>query len=352
MAKCNLLGRGEARYSKKLEKAKEKIVKLKARVQELETMVEVKENEYLMSLKVPKKAKSSKNLENSINSISNSDALAASNFSLKEQGKQSSTPKPGIDLTANDDSKYLQSLKIENLNATKNEAVNISNGSKTTLSLDKERDCIFIDDDATDYTKALPECPKHNYKDQKRDGDTFSKPSLVKPEAASRIKTGPSFQGKCNLDEPSRVDIDIKMDDISACAMNEDATLQANVKQAQPVVNIRKESPLTLSNSVDICFSGGLLGPDGTHRYLGKWCKRGQNSESTSTKGSNNGDLIAVGADGRGGRIKVLRNSSQSFLDGKENSVSSKRLKSGPKTSSLQSRGCLQIEHFFGKVNQ
>lgn len=29
MAKCNLLGRGEARYSKKLDKAKEKINKLK-----------------------------------------------------------------------------------------------------------------------------------------------------------------------------------------------------------------------------------------------------------------------------------------------------------------------------------
>jgi len=29
MAKCNILGRGKARYSKKLEKAKEKITKLK-----------------------------------------------------------------------------------------------------------------------------------------------------------------------------------------------------------------------------------------------------------------------------------------------------------------------------------
>lgn len=64
---------------------------------------------------------------------------------------------------------------------------------------------------------------------------------------------------------------------------------------------------------MDICFTGGLLGPDGTQRYLGRWCKRGQNSESTSTKGSSNGNLIAVGADGRGGRIKVPRNPSQSF---------------------------------------
>jgi len=37
---------------------------------------------------------------------------------------------------------------------------------------------------------------------------------------------------------------------------------------------------------------------------------------------------------------------------GKENSTSSKRLKLGAKTSSLHSQGCLQIEHFFGRVTQ
>ncbi|XP_057454692.1 uncharacterized protein LOC130746161 isoform X2 [Lotus japonicus] len=328
MAKCNVLGRGEARYSKKHEKAKEKIIKLKARVHELERAAEVKENEYLMSLKVSKKTKSSKKgYENSTNS--DSDVFTAGKFSLDEQSKQISTPKSGIDLTAKSGSNYLQSLKIQNSNSTKNEAVNISNGSKTTLSMDEDIDCILIDDDAT-------EC-------------TFSKP-LAKPEAAPGIVTETSLQRKCNLVESSRVDIGL--DDISTGNMDEDVTLQANVKQAQPVVNIRKESTLTPSSSGDICFSGGLIGPDGTHRYLGKWCKRGQNSESTSAKGSSNGDLISVGADGRGGRIKVLRTQGQSFPDGMENSTSSKRLKLGPKTTSLQSRGCLQIEHFFGRVSQ
>lgn len=60
----------------------------------------------------------------------------------------------------------------------------------------------------------------------------------------------------------------------------------------------------------DVCFSSGVLGPDGTNRYLGKWCKRGQ------MKGSNIGDLITVGADGRGGRVKVLRSSNQSSMVG------------------------------------
>jgi len=38
--------------------------------------------------------------------------------------------------------------------------------------------------------------------------------------------------------------------------------------------------------------------------------------------------------------------------DGKENSVSAKKCKYGAKTSSLQSQGCLQIEHFFGRASQ
>lgn len=66
----------------------------------------------------------------------------------------------------------------------------------------------------------------------------------------------------------------------------------------------------------DFCFSGGLLGPDGTNRYLGKWCKRGQNKESAASKGSTNGNLIAVGADGRGGRVKVLKSPNQTLQVG------------------------------------
>ncbi|RDX62595.1 hypothetical protein CR513_59057, partial [Mucuna pruriens] len=349
MAKCNVLGRGEARYSKKLDKAKEKITKLKGRVQELETLAEAKENEYLMSPKLSKKGKCSKNLENNINS--DSVALTACKFSLKEQNKQVSSPKSGMDLTANDNSKSLQSLKIENSNASKNTTVNISNGSKTTLSLDKKRDYITIDEDDSEGPKDLQGCSKHNYKDQDRDDIAVSKPSLLKPEGVSGIKTETLLQRKCTLAESPIVDIDIDIANISAGAMDEDVTLQANAKH--PMVNIRKESPLTHSNSApgNICFSGGLLGPDGTHRYLGKWCKRGLN-ESSSAKRASNGDLIAVGADGRGGKIKVLKTPSQILSGGKENSASLKRSKFGAKTSSLQSQGCLQIEHFFGKVTQ
>lgn len=145
--------------------------------------------------------------------------------------------------------------------------MNVSNGSKTTFSLDIKREYISIDEDDPEGTNALQGCSKHNYKDQDRDDIAFSKPSLVKLEPVSGIKTEKSLQGKCTLAASPRVDIDIGIDmaNISAGAMDEDVTLQTNIKQ--PVVNITKELPLTLSNSGSICISSGLLGPDGTHRY-------------------------------------------------------------------------------------
>lgn len=96
------------------------------------------------------------------------------------------------------------------------------------------------------------------------------------------------------------------------------------------------------------------MGPDVTNWYLGRWCKHKQSKGSVVMQGTsaNSGDLIAAESDGRGGRVKVLRSMNQSLLDGKENSVSAKKCKYGAKTSSLQSQGCLQIEHFFGRASQ
>ncbi|CAJ1947868.1 unnamed protein product, partial [Sphenostylis stenocarpa] len=252
MAKCNVLRRGEARYSKKLDKAKEKIAKLKARVQELETLAEAKENEYLMSLKLSKSTKSSKNHESNFNS--DSDALIACKFSLKEHNKQISTPKSGINLVANDNNRELQCY-------TTNKVVHI-----THRTPDKRRDYITIDEDDLEGTNALQGCSQQNYKNRDRDNIAFSKPSLAKLGTMSTTKTKTLLQGKCTLAESPRVDIDIDISNIPAGPMDEDVTLQTTIKQ--PVVNIRKESPFTISNS-------------------------------------------AVGADGRGGRIKVLRTPTQ-----------------------------------------
>ncbi|KAL1366973.1 hypothetical protein HN51_021020 [Arachis hypogaea] len=341
VAKCNHLEKGEARYSKKLEKAKEKILKLKARVQELETAAEVRENHYLKSLKASKMNKCSNNLENNLSS--KNDVPTTSNTPLNEQTKQTS-PKSEMDLSVSN-SKSLQFSRIVNCIPTESKAVNVSNENKSTPALRKERDFISLDADASEFTEPLSGGSRRDCNDRYRDGAALSKPTVAKSDAASEKKEETAAQGTCNLADSSRIDIDVEMTKNDVIDLDDDITLLD--KQVQPKVNIIKESPPIIANPGDICFSGGLLGPDGSHRYLGKWCKRRKNGESQSVDGG----LIAVGADGRGGRIKVLRTAGQTFMDDKENDKESKRLKVGPKRSSLRPQGCLQIDHFFGRVN-
>ncbi|CAL5428374.1 unnamed protein product [Camellia sinensis] len=75
-AKCNVLGRGEARALCKLENAKEKIKKLKARIQELKTAVEVKDNEVLRALKASKKTILEGDVLNDVDWNSNSSSIS------------------------------------------------------------------------------------------------------------------------------------------------------------------------------------------------------------------------------------------------------------------------------------
>ncbi|THG19978.1 hypothetical protein TEA_001618 [Camellia sinensis var. sinensis] len=75
-AKCNVLGRGEARALRKLGKAKEKIKKLKARIQELKTAVEVKDNEVLRALKASKKTILEEDVLNDVDWNSNSSSIS------------------------------------------------------------------------------------------------------------------------------------------------------------------------------------------------------------------------------------------------------------------------------------
>ncbi|XP_062156666.1 uncharacterized protein LOC133864374 isoform X2 [Alnus glutinosa] len=297
MAKCNILGRGEARFSRKLEKAKEKMSKLKTRLQELETSLEEKDNKDLRSLKASKKNSCKVVTQNGVNSNSNSNSLPANDFSSQDQEKQLSAP--------------------------------ILNSAPRGLS-------------------------DPNAKYQTNEDVAEQKSTPLRSQVASDMSKETRVHGLDNLVEHlgSRTGINNDMGKTPA-ALDEDVTLLLDdvTEVEPPMLNIRKEfpSPLPLSEPGDICFSGGLLGPDGTYRYLGKWCKRGESKGSLAKQGSCTGNLIAIGADGRGGRIKVLRSPNQSSVDGKETSVGAKRCKYGAKTSRLQSQGCLQIEHFFGK---
>ncbi|GLT79663.1 hypothetical protein SLA2020_511440 [Shorea laevis] len=311
MAKCNLLGRGEAHLQKKLEKAKEKISKLKMRIQELETAAEAKDNEVLRSLKSSKKM-SPRSVILNVDDCSNT--LIAKKSLAENQMEQSFVP---VNRTNVDSSERSPAKKTEDISSVSPIA---SNHTRVGKTIEKERRVTFIDEDAPKASVSVHKLS--NLDLQNQNGENAIQ------EFAPLSKTVSDING-----EPIVESVTKRM------------------------FNIRRETPssLSLSEQGNICFSGGVLGPDGTRWHLGKWCKRGRMTGSVAAahgSTANSGDLIAVGADGRGGRIKVMRSMNQPSLEDKESSGSAKRLKNGAKTNSLQSKGCLQIEHFFGKASQ
>ncbi|GAV85473.1 zf-RING_2 domain-containing protein [Cephalotus follicularis] len=351
MAKCNLLGRGEARASKNLEKAKEKINKLKARVQQLDTAVEVKDNKDLRALKASKKASCKGDIQDGNNGGLNS---LPEHYSLPEsRTEQLSIPSNNWDQTRSLINDRSHSRKAEEDNYNNDKGANYTKKPTSNMAQYKERDAQFlVDGAAVKFSTAVQGLSNPDFKHQTRVKGTHQCTAPTS-EAIYDINGEAEKQETGNLDGlGSR--IAVNSDKGSTAAMEKDVILLSDdIEEVQPKLNTKKESssPFPLSKPADICFSGGLIGPDGTTRYLGKWCKRGQGDGSVAMQGSNasSGDLIAIGADGRGGRIKVLRSLNQYSQDGQEASVSAKRFKYGAKTSNLQTQGCLQIEHFFGR---
>ncbi|CAI9292128.1 unnamed protein product [Lactuca saligna] len=280
IAKCNTLGRDEARARKKLEKAKEKLEKLNTRIQEMETSSEIKDNELLRSLKASKNTDSCPNVLNApdlthINPCTPQSTLYASEAAIDDRKTK----------------RFRGSENIDERNDTEDGV-----GGPTPEPMPEINSYILIDDDDDD-------------------------------------------------------DDDEKLKDDDVVAQN------------KSMPDIRKEASLPFLDSQqggggggEFCFSGGLLGPDGSKRHLGKWCKKGfnfnnnnnnnKNASSTPTPMKASGDLIAVGSDGRGGTIKVLKSSS---TDSRKSSAVTKNGKLGAKTTSFQSRG---IHHFFSKAAQ
>ncbi|XP_024993125.1 E3 ubiquitin-protein ligase TRAIP [Cynara cardunculus var. scolymus] len=318
IAKCNTLGREEAHTRKKLEKAKEKVDKLKKRIQELETTNEIKDNEVLRALKASRTTKRSVSVLNGVDSTS------------IDTCTPQDTIKEDVDQVA---AMSIDPVHLRNTKRLKvSENIDGSNNKDGFSTPDPGiSSYILIDDDTPEVLKS----------------HEFSSFDPV-PEPTKSATNG----GSC-LSRP--VHETRKQNGVSLNHKDEDVLLLHEIPQNKSPVNITKEAlPVVNSQEGDFCFSAGLLGPDGTKRHLGKWCKKGQNKgfNASSIPTQVSGNLIAIGADGRGGTIKVLRSQNLSSQDCKESSVLAKNGKYGTKTSSLQPRGCLQIDHFFRKAGQ
>ncbi|CAI0425054.1 unnamed protein product [Linum tenue] len=277
MAKCNQLGRGEARSSKKLGKAKEKIIRLKTKIQELEMAVELKENQALRLLKTSKDTSSTKKIPGGL-------------------GDKLDTPTSEI-FRPGSENEQVSSISLDCL-------------VRTGSPIGDAKGPFSINDYAANFTDE----PSGNQAcDKKR--NNYS----IIDEGDQDLDLEHPTRKQQNKEHP--------MDNAGRTNRNKDTTSSAAAKETSfsiggnidvcPAMNIKKELPSSACFSKpDICFSSGLLGPDGTTRYLGKWCKRDQSKQSVAVQktSTNSGDLIAVGADGRGGRVKVARPLNQALM--------------------------------------
>ncbi|GAB4844529.1 hypothetical protein Ancab_037908 [Ancistrocladus abbreviatus] len=297
MAKCNTLGRRQARSFRKLERAKEKITKLKTLVQELEIALEAKVNEVQGILRASKTKICNNVPTPSVNKSANCSPLSI--HLLEDQKEQ-----PTINLIDLDEDSDLgknacgfgeQDNKLRSVNNAKDDRRNIH--------CEQVVDFMYLtDEDAPEDTRT----------------------GKISSKAGSRIPTsaGSNVNEITDKSRPSG----------EFAAQGSTGLLLQDIRQVQPSLHARKEmsSAPQLSEPGNRCFAGGLLGPDGATRYLGKWCKRAQSGES-KTSPVTSGSLVAAVADGRGGQIKVLRLQNLS-VDGMEGTVSAKKCKLGRKT--------------------
>ncbi|KAK1376183.1 Potyviral helper component protease-interacting protein 1 [Heracleum sosnowskyi] len=364
MAKCNALGRGDARSLKKLEKAKEKIQSLKSRVQELETAIEAKDNEALRALKGLKESNIA------VDAPAGADRDSRISFinrcSLKDQFKECAAPKISMNKMESVPYNLFSSGKTEDLRTSNEKVINSSGyvviDDDEPIISTSVRDFNFVSAPKVAESKATD-------KDSGAEAKAADKDSRQGNAFDEKYNVKPHILGKEDCDTGSRTAIHCKSKTTETLIPNRDDDLVLildDITLDQPSLNIRKDASSKLLEShlepskrpIESCFSGGLIGPDGNKWHLGKWCRRGQNKgsmvASTGVQGSNpsTGNLISVGADGRGGKIKVLRSLNQSLAEDRETSSMAKKCKIGVKTSTLQSRGCLQIDHYFGRTSQ
>ncbi|KAK4418569.1 hypothetical protein Salat_2269700 [Sesamum alatum] len=346
MAKCNILGRGEARCLRKLDKATEKIKKLKLRIQELETAAEIKDNETLRVLKDQDARLKADSHENTMKRHGN-------RIDLDETSYKS-------------DSTFVSKKAEPCMPMTRRSTIDDILPGCTDEHNDQEKGCNSINEDknvgcSTSVQgfscKNFMPCVDNSVITQRchlplEDASFDTQNNVEMPQSGNRDGVSCSRAMRKGRKAEQANKLLANVDDEVIC--------YGETGPVQTSVHIKKEttSSTQFSQTGDGWFSGGLLGPDGTNWHLGKWCKKAKNQGSTaSSAGSDRsnaraGDLIAVGADGRGGRIKVMRSLDQSSLDIKDTSPWAKKCKHAAKPNKLQPQGYLQIDHFFHRTAQ
>ncbi|KAG1360772.1 putative E3 ubiquitin-protein ligase TRAIP-like [Cocos nucifera] len=389
LARCNLLGRAETRSQMKLDKAKEKIRKLQARLQEVEKALEEKENEILRNLKASKRTKTEGISFSCVNEILN---YPCTDYHLLEDQTEKRAEVP--------DGSNKISFSKNNLHHFKGSAKGsvlqnnlISSGfedNDNVIDLDADTS-FFMDEVALEpstnlFKHSTPISDGKNQAESNKNAD-FHKSSMSAQGAAYPNKEASSTY-KHSRHEPWNSGININNDEKgslervvdrsaaqipsteasstykhvrheswnSGINMKNDekgslekvvdgsGTQMASSSQTKEILlidDITRQSP-SMAIKRETQDSDSVASPGG-NRSVGKWCKQVPSVSSylRMQASKRNGDLIAVGADGRGGRVKVLRAHDQV---NKSQTSWSKSNQHGAKQS-----GQSQIDHFFVK---
>ncbi|CAN6480788.1 unnamed protein product [Victoria cruziana] len=337
LAQSNLLGREAQSSQKKLEKAAKKMEKLKERVKELERTMEDEGNDSLRTLKsnASKRFRVDEGFDEygvklSFSNLNNCNLKAKVKFgdvgsqllpSFPLPSTSSGTgflpPSPSFDVNENG---FLP--KYENSYRTKA-------SERGTIQVDVEESA-----PGTEFSKKL---------------EDSNQPSAVEPNADMDLSGGTDRRDCVPVES---MELACANDTNHSRSINQNDTSLLITLDDENVIPIVKEKatshPNSVIHTVDQCIPGGLFGSSIASRSTGKWCRQGQTAPRDSPAA---GQLIAVGADGRGGTIKVLRSQNQS-LASKQNPLGVKHSKRGAEVTkqTRQAQGCLQIEHFFEKT--
>uniref|UniRef100_A0A0E0EHW4 RING-type domain-containing protein n=1 Tax=Oryza meridionalis TaxID=40149 RepID=A0A0E0EHW4_9ORYZ len=345
MIQCNVLGRSESRSQQRFEKAKELIKKLKARVQDLEKEQEEKENGLIRDLRSAKKFKADQT--NSGNTTANNGfsgvAAGCGDYPMKlDEVMQDPCDKPGpspeaksdlnikdkmddkhadvIDLDADDSVFQHEHKKGLSAKPFGNDGNNLDFQSRSSL---QER-----------YRKESIPCKTSFVAEE----NSFLKHSMVTERSALQesLTTNKlqSFQETPVLRSMKSTTSTWEKETLTIDGISKQATRMAPGTGPQQVHNFN-----SLSDDFQIPIRN--LGGEGTGKSVGKWCKGVATPASLNTN-ANKRNLIAVGPDRRGGKVKILRDLGK-FQDSKTQAL-------WPKAQKVGSRGGQsQIDHFFGK---
>ncbi|PAN33603.1 hypothetical protein PAHAL_6G032700 [Panicum hallii] len=348
MIQCNVLGRSESRMQQKVEKAKELVKKLKARVQELEKELEEKENSLIRDLRPSKKLKADQTKSGNI--------TANDGFPCPSAGNRNQTTK--LDEVMQDscnDKLDLNRLKPE-AKSDLNSNGNFENKNADVIELDAD-DSAFgnehktqlsarpfgTDDNTLDSQNKSSLCQNDN-----RQTMAFECTITHVAKEASFLKNREAT-GKSTSLENLRAKLHIPQDTLfertnmtTSTWEKETLTIDGISKQATRLTSGTGPQQVHNFNSLSDDFqSPGVPGMDGARKSIGKWCKS-STAPGSAAANPNRGSLIAVGPDGRGGNVKILRDLGR-FQDSKSQALWPKAPKVGSKG------GQSQIDHFFGK---